>query len=162
MRSDQGPVLDQLLEAWRTNNRINLYLIDRISDAGMACTLSKRGGRNVVRQFAHLHNVRVWHLENRARDLAAGLYTFETAEEPSRKKLKDCLNASSARIETFIAECLAGAPKRRTFKKGIVGHVGYFIAHESHHRGSILLTLKTCGHKLDQQTQYAIWDWDRM
>ncbi len=53
-------------------------------------------------------------------------------------------------------------PKRRTFKKGIVVQVGYFIAHESHHRGSMLLTLKTCGHKVDQATAYGIWDWDRL
>lgn len=39
--------------------------------------------------------------------------------------------------------------------------MGYFIAHESHHRGNILLTLKQCGHRLDQDTQYAIWDWTR-
>lgn len=82
-------------------------------------------------------------------------------EEPSRKKLKDCLNASSARLETFIADCLAGVPKRRPSKKGILSTVAYFIAHDSHHRGSILLTLKMCGHKLDQQSAYAIWDWDR-
>jgi hypothetical protein len=39
---------DDLLEAWRTNNRISLHLIDRISDAGMQSTLSKRGGRVVA------------------------------------------------------------------------------------------------------------------
>ncbi len=155
-------MVDQLLETWRTNNRINLFLIDRISDEGMKCTLSRRGGRNVVRQFAHMHNVRVWHLENRARDLGAGLYTFKTEEEPAKKRLKDHLNQSSQRIETFIADCVAGKPKRRASKKGIVAQVGYFIAHESHHRGSILLTLKMCGHKLDQASQYAIWDWDKM
>lgn len=36
------------------------------------------------------------------------------------------------------------------------------IVHESHHRGGILLTLKECGHKLDQPTQYAIWEWDKI
>jgi uncharacterized damage-inducible protein DinB len=35
-----------------------------------------------------------------------------------------------------------------------------FVAHESHRRGSILLTLKQCGRKIDSTTQYAIWDWD--
>lgn len=154
--------LEQLIETWRTNNRILLFLIDHISDEGMKCTLSKRGGRNVVRQFAHLHNVRVWHLENRARDLAKDLHVFETHEEPGKERLKACLLASGARIETFIAESAAGRAKRRPSKKGIIATVGYFIAHESHHRGSILLTLKQCGHKLDQQTQYAIWDWDKM
>ncbi len=38
-------MLDDMLEAWHTNNRINLFLIDRISDEGLRCTLSSRGGR---------------------------------------------------------------------------------------------------------------------
>ena len=155
-------MLDELIEAWRTNNRINLYLIDRISDVGMRCTLSKRGGRDVARQFAHMHNVRVWHLEKRARDLANGLTTFETKVTPDKVQLTDALAASGAAIETFLSGVLAGQPKRRGFKKGIFTSLGYFIAHESHHRGSILLTLKECGHKLDQNTQYAIWAWDQM
>jgi len=69
---------DELIEAWQTNNRINLLLIDRISAAGMKCTLSTRGGRGVAGEFAHIHNNRVWHVEKRAKDLAAGLSTFPT------------------------------------------------------------------------------------
>jgi uncharacterized damage-inducible protein DinB len=153
-------MMEELLEAWRTNNRINLFLIDRISEEGMRCTLSKRGGRDVVRQFAHLHNVRIYHLENRAKALAAGLTKFETQDRPDKETLKAALIASGERIEQFIAASVAG--NARTFKKGIIPHIAYFIAHESHHRGSILLTLKECGHKVDQQTAYAIWDWDRM
>ena len=60
--------MDDLLEAWQTNNRINLFLLDRISDEGMRCTLSTRGGRDVARQFAHMHDVRLHHLEKRAPD----------------------------------------------------------------------------------------------
>ena len=66
-------MLEETLEAWRTNNRINLFLIDRISEAGMHSTLSKRGGRDVAEQFAHLHNNRVWQLQGRAKDLAKGV-----------------------------------------------------------------------------------------
>jgi uncharacterized damage-inducible protein DinB len=44
----------------------------------------------------------------------------------------------------------------------VITTLGYFIAHESHHRGSILLTLKQCGHGVDSTAQYAIWDWDKM
>ncbi|HEX9945817.1 MAG TPA: DinB family protein [Thermoanaerobaculia bacterium] len=160
--TDAQPWLDQLLEAWRTNNRINLFLIDRISDEGMKCTLSKRGGRNVVRQFCHLHNVRVWHLEARAKELAKGLYKFETEEEPEKERLNECLLASGQRIEDFLRQAAEGTGRRRPFKKGLVSTLAYFVAHESHHRGNILLTLKQSGHKLDQATAYAIWDWDKM
>lgn len=153
---------DELLEAWRTNQRINLYLIEHISTAGMKCTLSKRGGRDVARQFAHLHNVRVWHLEKRAKDLAEGLKTFEGKTSPKKSELRKALTASSKAIETFLVDVLEQKPRRRGFKKGIFTTLGYFIAHESHHRGNILLTLKECGEKLDKDAEYAIWGWDQM
>lgn len=159
-------VRDELVEAWRTNHRINMFLLAHISAAGMKCTLSKRGGREVARQFAHLHDVRVYALEKRAKDLAEGLTKFQGkgADKvvPKKAELKKALTASSVAIETFLADVLAGVAKRRGFKKGIFTTLGYFIAHESHHRGSILLTLKESGHKLDNKTAYAIWAWDQI
>jgi uncharacterized damage-inducible protein DinB len=49
-------MLEQLLETWRINNRINLYLLDAVENLG-ASLLSK--GRTAGEQFAHLHNVRL-------------------------------------------------------------------------------------------------------
>jgi hypothetical protein len=43
-------LVEQMLQAWETNNRINLFLLDRISEEGLRCTLSKHGGRDVARQ----------------------------------------------------------------------------------------------------------------
>lgn len=154
-------LLDEILEAWRTNNRINLLLLDEISEEGLRCTLSTRGGRDVARQFAHMHDVRVYHLEKRAKDLAKGLPVFRSKNSPDRKVVKEAMEASGAAIETFLADLVEGKPKRRGFKKGVPTTLAYLVAHESHHRGSILLTLKQCGHKVDQKTAHAIWDWDR-
>ena len=78
-------MLNEILEAWRINNRVNLLLIERISDEGMRCTLSARSGRNVVRQFAHMHNNRIWHLRRSARRLAEGAHVFETRDEPDKE-----------------------------------------------------------------------------
>ena len=155
-------MLDDLLEAWRTNHRITLYLIDHICDDGMSSTLSKHGGRDVAGQFAHMHNVRVWHLQKRAKDLATPLAPFETKVSPGKEELKEALSASSSAVESFLAGVLSGEPKRRGFKKGIFTTLSYLIAHESHHRGSILLTIKTSGHALDRNAAYAIWSWDQM
>lgn len=153
---------EHLLEAWRTNNRINLLLLEHVSEEGMKCTLSKRGGRDVARQFAHLHNVRVWQLNKRAKDLAKGLAVFETKTSPSKAELRGALAASSSALEKFLLAVLSGVPKRRGFKKGASTTLAYFVAHESHHRGNILLTLKECGHSVDPNIRMGIWDWDRI
>ena len=153
--------MEGFVEAWRTNNRINLFLFDAISDEGMRCTLSKHGGRDVARQFAHLHDVRVDHLARRAKDLADGLPVFKSKEHPDRDKVREALEASGEAVATFLRDLVEGVPKRRGFKKGPATTLAYLVAHESHHRGSILLTLKTSGHPVDKNTTYAIWDWDR-
>ncbi|MDH3290232.1 MAG: hypothetical protein OEO20_01740 [Gemmatimonadota bacterium] len=155
-------MIDQILTAWQVNNRVNLLLIDHIDDKGMRCTLSTRGGRSVVRQFAHLHNNRIWHLTRRAKSLAADAHLFDTHDEPDRHTLAAALRDSAERIEQLIRLASEGAPGVRTFKRGLIPYIAYFIAHESHHRGSILLTLKQSGHAVDKTIRDAIWDWDRV
>lgn len=156
-------VLDELLAAWRVHNRINLFLLDHISEEGLLSTLSSRGGRNVARQFAHLHNVRIYQLENRgAKDLAAELVKFPGKESPPAAELQAALIASAGAVEQFFTDLVEGSPKRRGFRRGIFTTLSYFVSHESHHRGSILLTLKQSGHRLDNATSYAIWGmWDK-
>jgi uncharacterized damage-inducible protein DinB len=75
--------------------------------------------------------------------------------------LKKHLNASAKRIEQFIADSAAGKPRRRAFKKGLACYLSYLVAHESHHRGNILLTLKQCGKNI-KDLRHGIWDWDRL
>ncbi len=153
-----------MLEAWRTNNRINLFLIDKISREGMTCTLSQRGGRGIDGQFAHMHNIRIAHLEKRAPDLADKLEKFPPKVAVTKAQLKKGLRASGEAIERLLEDLIAERtqPRRRGFKKGIATTMSYFISHESHHRGIILTTLKECGHSLDKASRYKIWDWDRI
>jgi uncharacterized damage-inducible protein DinB len=37
--------------------------------------------------------------------------------------------------------------------------LGYFISHESHHRGNILLTLKQSGEKISDAVKWGLWEW---
>ena len=158
----EANLLDQLVEAWETNNRITLMVLENVSKDGMACTMSKRGGRDVSRQFAHLHTNRLRQLAGKGgKDLIEGIVEFESKEQPSAAKLKKALTASGKALSKFIREVGSGEREKRQQKKGIAVTVAYHIAHESHHRGSILLTLKQCGHGLHQDVTYGIRDWHR-
>ena len=52
--------------------------------------------------------------------------------------------------------------KVRGFSRGVVPLLAYLIAHDAHHRGNILLTLKQCGHPVPQNVRYGIWKWDKL
>ncbi len=153
---------NELIEAWLTNHRINLLLIDKITDEGMLQTLSKRGGRGVTGEFAHMHNNRVWQLQKRAKDLAEGLTIFETKSLPSKAQLRKAMKASTKGIQDLLTGILNNLPKRRGFKKGLFTTLSYFVSHEAHHRGRILLTLKVSGHTIDKNTPMTIWAWDQL
>lgn len=153
---------DELIEAWRVNNRINLFLLERISDAGLACAAGPRGGGRVWKQFAHVHTIRVAKLENWHKPLSVGLETMTGEQERSREELVAAFRQSGDAVEQFFRLAAAGETRKRGFKRGLGVSLGYLISHESHHRGNILLTLKLCGHRLPQADAYAIWDWDRM
>lgn len=152
----------ELLQAWKTNNKINLMLVEKIKPDGWEVTLSKRGGRGVAGEFAHLHNLRYAQIEKRAKDLLEGLEKFPTKSVPTKREITKAFKASGTAIEKFLKDVFNEVPKRRGFKRGIFTTLSYFIAHEAHHRGRILLTLKVAGQTIDKNTAYGIWDWDRI
>jgi uncharacterized damage-inducible protein DinB len=156
-------MLEQLVEAWQINHRVTLSLLDALSDDALKATLSTRGGRDVARQLAHVHEVRAVHAEITSKtNRGAKLPHFAKSEALSQKKLRAALATSAKGVETSIREGWANGGKLPGFKRGVIPLVGYLIAHESHHRGSILLTLKQTGHKLADELKWGLWDWNKL
>jgi uncharacterized damage-inducible protein DinB len=156
-------MLEQLVEAWQTNHRVTLKLLNALSDEELRATLSKRGGRDVARQLAHVHEVRAGWAETTSKtNRDAKLPHFAKGESPAKQELHAAFAASAKAIETTIRESWAKDGKVTGFKRGLIPLIGYLIAHESHHRGSILLTLKLTGHKLSDELKWGLWDWNRI
>lgn len=153
---------EQVVETWHINNRVNLMLLDAIPDEALDFTLSKRGGGKIGYQLAHLYNVRFWHLESKDKSLIAGWSTLKKEDPVTRAILADKLNSSAAAIEQLLQKSLDNDGAIKGNKRGVIPFLGYLIAHEAHHRGNILLTLKQCGFKIPDALKYGIWDWPRL
>lgn len=156
------PDTSELAEAWDANCRINHLVLDAVDKEGWLSTLSKRGGRGVAGEFAHVHNIRLMQLEKRAKDLAPGIEKLDPSAKPSKAAVRKALKSSDKAIRSMLLAIEAGEPKRRGFKRGLYTTLSYFIAHEAHHRGRILLTLKASGHTLDRMVAMEIWAWDQV
>jgi len=144
------------------NGVISSATIEAINKA-LRATLSKRGGRDVARQMAHVHEVRTSWAEITSKvNRNAKLPHFGKGESPNKIQLKFALEHSAKAIETTIRESWADGGKVPSFKRGLMPLIGYLIAHESHHRGSIMLTLKHSGIGIPEELKWGLWDWAKL
>jgi uncharacterized damage-inducible protein DinB len=149
---------NQLLETWNIHNRINLYLLEAISEDALS-DFSASKGRSIGEQFAHLHNVRLMWLKSAAPELLETVTKIDKAQKIDKKLLVEALQESGKAIESLLQKGIESGGKIKGFKPHVTAFLGYLISHESHHRGQIALTLKQAGHKLDQKIAYGIWEW---
>ncbi len=150
----------QILDTWRIHHRVMLLFLENIPEEALIATFNTRGGRDVARQLAHVHNVRVWRLSSFTKKIGAELTEFNKEEIPAKKALLEAFTASGEVMEKFIQHSLENGGAVSNFKRGVVPMVGYYISHEAHHRGHILLTMKHSGHKLPDALKWNIWEWN--
>lgn len=148
----------QLIDTWNISNRINLYLLEAIPPSALN-DLSASKGRTVGEQVAHIHNVRLMWLKVSGPSLMEGLEKIEKENASDKKLLAKSLKDSGKALETMLKLALENGGKIKGFKPHITAFLGYVVAHESHHRGQIALSLKQSGHTLDKKIAYGMWEW---
>lgn len=153
---------EQLHEAWRTNNKIDLLFIELIDDEAMQKTLSHRGGRTVCQQLAHMHTVRLQWLEITAKEIFKKYKPLSKEAACNKELLFEAFEDSGRAMEELIDKSWEKEGRLPGFKKGLLPFIGYLIAHEGHHRGNILLTLKQCGVKIPDELKWGIWEWNKI
>jgi uncharacterized damage-inducible protein DinB len=155
---DPKDLLEQILNCWRVNNRVNLLLLRGIPEKGfLAVPLASRG-RNVAQQFAHLHKARYAWLKFNAPDLLKNVPRFGRAAAPSRAQLIAAFRATEKPVEALLHRTLAEGGKIKMFKKRPVRWIVYMMVHDAHHRGQIALALKQNGMRLSEKIAiHALW-----
>jgi uncharacterized damage-inducible protein DinB len=146
----------QLLDTWQIQNRINLYLLAAIDEPNLRAVSASKG-RTVGEQFAHMHNVRLMWLDENGL-LSPDLQKIEKGTPLTKAQLTDQLTRSGSALEELLMVGLA-AGRIKGFKPHPVAFLGYFIAHEAHHRGQIVLSLKQAGVPVDKKTLFGLWEW---
>jgi uncharacterized damage-inducible protein DinB len=135
-------VVDSLLVAFATSNRIDEFLIRAVPDAAMA---------------AHIHNVRVMWLKSADKD--AALPGKLDGESCTKEDAIGSLDESWRALETLLRASLSGGGAIRGFKPDAGSFLAYLLAHDAHHRGQIAMLARQVGHPVPQSVGYGLWEW---
>lgn len=148
--------MEPLIEAWRKNNRLNLFLLGHLSEEQLALELPK--SKSIRGHLAHIVNVRRMKLKMCARDLLDSDGKIDrhhaTAEE-----LREGLVSSGVAVERLLARAENPSGKVKNAPGTVSDFLASLLAHEGNHRGQVEATLRLAGQELSPAVQLALWDW---
>ena len=160
---------DSILDVWKTNNRVTVFLIEHLPAPLWEAKVPGAPRRTVRMIAGHLHNARCMWIKTLG--LPHGIAVPQSVDrhkvEPD--ELIAALGLSSNGIlELLKLGCVQGGSIPATSAyvwRNLpldVGHVlGYFIAHEGHHRGQIVMLARQMGHRLPVEVTGGLWHWSK-
>jgi uncharacterized damage-inducible protein DinB len=154
-----------LLDAWRTNNRVTLFLVEHLPLELWSARVPGAPRRTVRMIAGHIHNARCMWIKTLGKEFGIAAPRAVNRHEVSPQELIPALGRSSHGIVSLLK---LGCERGGTIPTSSayvwrnlpldVGHVlTYFVAHEGHHRGQIVMLARQLGHRLPAEITGGLW-----
>ena len=160
---------DLLLDAWKTNNRVTTFLIEKLPVELWGATVPGAPRRTVRMIAGHMHNTRCMWIKTLGRDYGIAVPRAVDRHKVGSKELIPALDRSSRGIIGLLTLGLEHGgtiPVSRSYTwRNLpldVAHVlTYFVAHEGHHRGQIVMLARQLGHRLPVEITGGLWHFSK-
>ncbi|HEY3103170.1 MAG TPA: DinB family protein [Pyrinomonadaceae bacterium] len=164
--------LDQrnmLLDAWRTNNRVTTFLVEHLPKELWEAKVPGAPRRTVRMIAGHIHNARCMWIKTLGKEFGIAVPRAVNRQKVAPKELIRALDRSSRGIISLLTLGfdhggvipISSAYTWRNLPLD-VGHVlTYFVAHEGHHRGQIVMLARQLGHRLPVEITGGLWHFSK-
>ena len=160
---------DLLLAAWRTNNRVTIFLVENLAKELWEAKVPGAPRRTVRMLAGHMHNARCMWIKTLGKEFGIAVPRAVNRHKVGRKELILALSRSSRGIDSLLK---LGCDRGGTIPVSSsyiwrnlpldVGHVlTYFVAHEGHHRGQIVMLARQLGYRLPVAVTGGLWQWSK-
>ncbi len=160
---------DMLLDAWRTNNRVTVFLIEHLPPELWIAAVPGAPRRTVRMIAGHIHNARCMWIKTLGQEFGIAVPKAVNRHKVGPVELIPALGSSSRGIISLLE---LGFDRGGTLPVSSsyawrnlpldVGHVlTYFVAHEGHHRGQIVMLARQLGHRLPDEVTGGLWHFSR-
>jgi uncharacterized damage-inducible protein DinB len=158
-----------LLASWRTNSRVTASLVEHLPAALWDAAVPGAPQRTVRMIAGHVHNARCMWVKTLGREHGIAVPASFDRRTVTRRELLAALKQSSRGIEALLELGLAAGghvpPSKGYVWRNLpldVPHVlTYFVAHEGHHRGQIVMLARQLGHRLPAEVTGGLWQWNK-
>jgi uncharacterized damage-inducible protein DinB len=146
---------DELLEAWRVNNEVNLELLALCADEDFELKPGK--GKTIRSNFTHLIQVRRFWVEEKMSKEASSLPRpdWKTA---TREELAEGLSITHDAMAALFEK---RAARTKPDRWPLLTFFAYCIAHEAHHRSQVEIALRIHGREPEDALLYRLWEWPK-
>jgi uncharacterized damage-inducible protein DinB len=153
-----------LIAAWHTNQRVTVYLLENLPPELWSRSVPGNPRRTVRMIAAHIHNARcMWIKMLGARDKISVPPSVD-GRRVRPPELVRALARSGDGITRLIRLGVArgGAVPRaawQNFPTDLPHFLSYFVAHEAHHRGQLVMLARQLGYRLPLDVTAGLWQW---
>lgn len=158
---------DARLTAWSTSSRVTEYLIEHLPPPVWGARILGVPTRTVRSVAAHLHNARRSWVRTLGREqgivVPSRVDHRTVTPRPLVSALRDSGRGIAALLQLGIAHGGELPSSRAYVWRNLpldVEHVlTYFVAHEAHHRGQIVMAARQLGYRLPPNVVAGLWQW---
>lgn len=160
---------DTILNAWKTNNQVTIFLVEHLPVELWEANLPGAPRRTMRMLAAHLHNSRCMWIRTLGKEHGFTVPRRVDRYKVTPEDLVPALERSGAGILSLLKfGCDQGGkiPGSSSYAwRNLpldVGHVlCYFVAHEGHHRGQMVMLARQLGHRLPAEVAGGLWHWSK-
>ncbi len=160
MRPKQSPPADvgaALLRAYAASARVNQYLIERLHPSVWRAKPPAPRMRTIAALVAHIHNCGLVYLRRARPDVAVpdDLDRFRVTPALAAR----ALDAKRRAVLAIVAPALERGGRIGGSPHDAATFLAYYMVHDGHHRGQILLQARLLGHPVSTETMAGMWQW---
>lgn len=155
-----------LIAAWRTTNRVTVYLIENLPVELWSKSLPGAPRRTIRTLAAHLHNARCTWIK-----MLGGRHGIAAPPAVDGRVVRqsELARALARSSEGIIDLMRLGAARGgvvppaawQNFPTDLAHFLCYFVAHEAHHRGQLCMLARQLGHRLPAEVSSGLWQWKK-